>query len=111
MYNGLSSRRGGKEGAVSQCTRCRGQGRVLFTRQVGPGMLQQMQGRCDPCNGEGTIINEKDKCRRCNGRKTVQEQKILEVSITPGMRENQKIVFHSEGDQEVSGSILIFISH
>jgi DnaJ-class molecular chaperone len=47
------------------------------------------------------VIDEKNKCRTCNGRRTVQEQKILEVVIAPGMRENQKIVFHSEGDQEV----------
>lgn len=37
----------------------------------------------------------------CNGRKTVQEQKIIEVNVTPGMRDNQKIVFYGEGDQEV----------
>lgn len=63
-------------------------------------MIQQMAGRCDQCSGQGSTINEKDKCRKCNGTKTVQEQKILEVNISPGMRENQKIVFHSEGDQE-----------
>jgi len=93
--------RGGKDGtAVKECQRCRGQGRVLLTRQVGPGMLQQMQTRCDSCSGEGTMIDDKDKCRRCNGRKTVQEQKIIEVIVTPGMRDGQKIVFYSEGDQE-----------
>ncbi|KAI6213488.1 hypothetical protein M3Y94_00156600 [Aphelenchoides besseyi] len=85
--------RGGKEGAVKQCGRCRGQGRVMITRQIGPGMIQQMQSRCDTCAGEGTLVDEKDKCRRCNAHKTVQEQKIIEVNITPGMRDNQKITF------------------
>lgn len=75
---------------------------MFVTRQIGPGMIQQMAARCDQCSGQGTTVNEKDKCRKCNATKTVQEQKILEVSITPGMRENQKIVFHGEGDQEVS---------
>ncbi|KAI6228758.1 hypothetical protein M3Y99_01184400 [Aphelenchoides fujianensis] len=97
---GDCSGRGGKEGAVTKCDRCRGQGRVLITRQIGPGMLQQMQSRCDQCAGEGTIMDAKDRCRRCQGRKTVQEQKIIEVAIVPGMRDNQKIVFHNEGDQE-----------
>jgi DnaJ-class molecular chaperone len=49
----------------------------------------------------GEIINEKDRCKTCSGQKTVQEQKIIEVNITPGMRDNQKIVFYGEGDQEV----------
>jgi DnaJ family protein A protein 2 len=92
--------RGGKEGAVQTCTRCRGNGRVMLTRQVGPGMIQQMQAPCETCSGQGRIVEEKNKCRKCDGKRTVQEQKILEVNITPGMRENQKIMFHSEGDQE-----------
>jgi len=92
--------RGGKEGAVQQCQRCRGNGRVLMTRQVGPGMIQQMQARCETCSGEGNIVDEKNKCRKCNGKRTVQEQKTIEVVITPGMRDGQKIVFHAEGDQE-----------
>lgn len=52
-------------------------------------------------DNSGEIISEKDKCRTCNGRKTVQEQKIIEVKVTPGMRENEKITFYGEGDQEV----------
>uniref|UniRef100_A0A915CWI0 Chaperone DnaJ C-terminal domain-containing protein n=1 Tax=Ditylenchus dipsaci TaxID=166011 RepID=A0A915CWI0_9BILA len=67
---------------------------------MGPGMITQMATHCDGCAGQGEIINEKDKCKKCNARKTVQEQKILEVKITPGMRDNQKIVFYGEGDQE-----------
>lgn len=46
------------------------------------------------------MVDEKDRCKKCVGRKTVQEQKIIEVKITPGMRDNQKIVFYGEGDQE-----------
>ncbi|CAD5224787.1 unnamed protein product [Bursaphelenchus okinawaensis] len=92
--------KGGKDGACQSCTKCHGQGRVLVTRQIGPGMIQQMQSKCPACNGEGEIINEKDRCKKCVGKKTVQDQKIIEVNITPGMRENQKIVFYNEGDQE-----------
>ncbi|KAF1662174.1 UNVERIFIED_CONTAM: hypothetical protein FQV16_0012037, partial [Eudyptes robustus] len=92
--------KGGKEGACQTCTRCHGQGRVLVTRQFGPGMIQQMQTKCTTCNGEGTIINEKDRCVKCLGKKTVKEQKVIDIHITPGMRENQKIIFYGEGDQE-----------
>lgn len=91
---------GGKPGAVKTCDKCRGGGRMFVTRQIGPGMIQQMATQCDGCSGQGEIINEKDKCKKCNGKKTVQDQKIIEVKITPGMRDNQKIVFYGEGDQE-----------
>lgn len=49
-------RRGGKEGAVSNCEQCRGSGRRFITRQIGPGMIQQMQAQCDACNGEGKAL-------------------------------------------------------
>ncbi|KAL3083279.1 hypothetical protein niasHS_011081 [Heterodera schachtii] len=91
---------GGKQGSVRKCDRCQGSGRVFRTRQIGPGMIQQMAARCDQCSGEGEMVDEKDRCKKCVGRKTVQEQKIIEVKITPGMRDNQKIVFYGEGDQE-----------
>jgi len=73
---------------------------MFITRQIGPGMIQQMAARCDSCNGEGELINEKDKCKKCNAKKTTTAQKIIEVAITPGMRDNQKIMFYGEGDQE-----------
>lgn len=91
---------GGKAGAVQRCDKCSGTGRVYITRQIGPGMIQQTTSHCNECNGEGEKINEKDRCKTCNGRKTVQEQKIIEVNITRGMRENQKVIFYGEGDQE-----------
>jgi DnaJ family protein A protein 2 len=94
--NGL----GGKNGASSQCKKCGGKGRVMATRMVGPGMMQQSVQACPGCHGKGSAIAEKDKCNTCSGEQTVTEKKVIEVNITPGMREGQKIVFHNEGDQE-----------
>lgn len=53
MTKFINFSRGGKEGAVSNCGPCRGSGRRFITRQVAPGMIQQMQAQCDSCNGEG----------------------------------------------------------
>jgi DnaJ family protein A protein 2 len=44
--------KGGSVPAVT-CRSCRGQGVKMVVRQVGPGMIQQMQMRCDQCGGEG----------------------------------------------------------
>ena len=48
----------------------------------------------------GETIDDANRCKTCQGRKTAQEMKIIEVKVEPGMRENQKIVFYGEGDQE-----------
>ena len=43
---------GAKSGQVTRCTSCNGQGVKLQIRQLGPGMLQQVQSVCEVCRGE-----------------------------------------------------------
>ena len=44
---------GSKSGSSSSCRKCQGTGVQLITRQLGRGMLQQMQSICRDCNGSG----------------------------------------------------------
>ena len=46
-------RAGGKAGAVRTCAGCKGRGIKVTFRQIGPGMVQQMQSSCNECSGEG----------------------------------------------------------
>lgn len=92
--------KGGKSGAVHTCKTCKGCGLKVTYRQLGPGMTQQLQSRCPDCHGEGEIINEKDRCATCKGRKVCNQTKVLEVHVEKGMKENQKIFFRGEGDQQ-----------
>ncbi|KNC95820.1 chaperone DnaJ [Spizellomyces punctatus DAOM BR117] len=103
--------KGGKEGAVRQCTTCAGRGVKIIMRQIGP-MIQQMQQTCPDCQGEGEVINAKDRCKGCNGKKVIAERKILEVYIDKGMQDGQKITFTGEGDQApgiIPGDVIIVI--
>lgn len=90
--------RGGKEGAVKECTGCSGSGMKTMMRQMGP-MIQRFQTVCPDCNGEGEIVRDKDRCKRCNGKKTVVERKVLHVHVDKGVRDGHKIEFRGEGDQ------------
>lgn len=90
-----------KENAVKSCSGCRGQGIRIVMRQLGPGMVQQMQVKCPDCDGQGEIIKDSDRCPKCKGEKTVQEKKVLEVQIEKGMQHGQKIPFRGEADQKV----------
>lgn len=82
-----------------QCQPCRGQGIRLVVRQIGPGMIQQMQTTCDSCNGTGQSVSPQDRCRECKGNKTVKDKKTLEVYIKKGMGDNERIPFRGEADQ------------
>jgi DnaJ family protein A protein 2 len=90
---------GGREGAKQSCATCRGQGIQFITRQIGPGMIQRMQQVCKECNGEGEIINERDRCKTCHGKKTIDEKKKLEIIISPGSKHEQQVRFPGESDQ------------
>lgn len=74
-------------GTPVDCDRCGGQGVVMEVRQVGPGMIQQMQRPCSKCNGKGYIAQTK------------QERKVLEVHVEKGMKNNEKIQFKGMGDE------------
>jgi len=72
---------GGKKDSVHRCRSCSGSGITVQLRQLGPGMVQQMQSKCSDCNGEGEVCREKDRCKICKGQKFVDEEKILEVRM------------------------------
>ncbi|OQE24459.1 hypothetical protein PENSTE_c007G02947 [Penicillium steckii] len=90
--------RGGKDGAVKECSGCNGSGMKTMMRQMGP-MIQRFQTVCPDCNGEGEIIRDKDRCKKCNGKKTIVERKVLHVHVDKGVRDGHKIEFRGEGDQ------------
>lgn len=90
---------GGKPGSVEQCGKCRGSGIEVKLRQIGPGMVQQIQQPCQPCGQTGELIKEKDRCKKCNGKKTITNRKELECVVEPGMKDGDQIKFSGEGDQ------------
>jgi DnaJ family protein A protein 2 len=48
---------GTKSGAQPMsCTTCHGNGVVIQTRKIGPGMVQQMQSVCPTCKGSGNFF-------------------------------------------------------
>ncbi|KAA0724291.1 DnaJ -like protein subfamily A member 4 [Triplophysa tibetana] len=91
---------GGKKGGREKCTTCKGRGVQVQVQQIGPGMIQQIQSMCSDCQGQGERFNSKDRCKNCNGHKVERKKKILEVHIDKGMKDDQRITFHGEGDQE-----------
>ncbi|KAJ7540448.1 hypothetical protein O6H91_10G015400 [Diphasiastrum complanatum] len=104
--------KGSKTGASSKCAGCQGSGMKVTIRQLGPGMIQQMQSVCPDCRGSGETINEKDKCGQCKGSKVMQDKKVLEVHVEKGMSHGQKITFQGEADEApdtITGDIVFVL--
>jgi DnaJ homolog subfamily A member 2 len=91
LYNGktvkLAVNRKVIIGEPKTCTKCNGQGAILEVRQIGPGMITQMQRTCPMCEGQGYMAQTKT------------ERKVLEVVIDKGMKNNEKITFRGAADE------------
>ncbi|WRX09392.1 Heat shock protein DnaJ [Theobroma cacao] len=104
--------KGSKSGASSRCYGCQGTGMKVTTRQIGLGMIQQMQHVCPECRGSGEVISERDRCPQCKGNKVTQEKKVLEVHIEKGMQNGQKITFEGQADEApdtITGDIVFLL--
>lgn len=99
---------GGK--GVKQCRTCSGKGVRMIMRQLGPGMIQQIQSHCDDCSGQGEIIPKGARCKRCRGEKICHKMQELNVHINKGMKHGTKIKFREEADQHpntIPGDLIV----
>jgi DnaJ-class molecular chaperone len=71
-----------------------------MSRQIGPGMIQQMQKKCPLCKGQGEIVNNKDKCEQCSGKKVEKVKHTYEFDMPKGIPENVKLGIKNEGNQD-----------
>ncbi|CAH8307318.1 unnamed protein product [Eruca vesicaria subsp. sativa] len=104
--------KGSKSGASMQCRGCQGTGMKVTLRQLGPGMVQQMQHACNECKGTGEKVNDRDRCTQCKGEKVVSEKKVIEVNVEKGMVHSQKITFKGQADEApetVTGDIVFVV--
>jgi molecular chaperone DnaJ len=84
--------------SFSPCGQCHGSGvheqRVMF----GPGIQAIQRGPCGGCNGEGKKQN--GPCGGCRGMKFKTQEKILSITIEPGMAAGDIIEFHNESSDQ-----------
>ncbi|MGN0506589.1 MAG: molecular chaperone DnaJ [Lachnospiraceae bacterium] len=87
---------GAKPGSSAEtCSKCGGQGQVVFTQQSLFGMTRSVQ-TCPDCRGTGKII--KEKCPDCHGAGYLTKRKKIQVSIPAGIDNGQSIRIRGKGE-------------
>ncbi len=92
---------GCNDGIQRQCTDCEGTGIETLIYRVGP-MIQQIQGKCSSCRGQGNKINNHNRCKNCHGNKLFNQKKRFDVNIVHGSQNGELIKFIGEGNQIVT---------
>ncbi len=103
-----------KRSAIQKCTSCKGRGFRTEIRQVGPGMVQQIERECEVCNGFGETINKKDRCNTCGGKKVTREDASIDVTIPAGCSHGDQLKLRGAADEapgEPSGILLTAFTH
>ena len=81
--------------------KCQGKGTEIIVKRTGQ-TTHQTQRQCSVCNGDGSIIDSKNRCAICNGEKFIQQTKKLEVNIARGSENGETIKINGEGNEIVS---------
>ena len=85
---------------VRACGSCKGKGVHVQLRQIGPGMVQQMQTACPTCKGKGTKIHR--ICTACKGVPRQRVKASVEITIPPNTTHNTPLTIQGKG-HEVEG--------
>lgn len=82
------------------CSRCKGQGAIIYTQQSILGVIQN-QKTCPDCRGTGKII--KDKCKDCYGTGYITTRKKIRVSVPTGISDGMSVRIPNMGEPGING--------
>ena len=89
-----------KDGFIN-CSACDGRGEIQESRQTFFGNFAQVR-TCVKCLGAGKIPNK--FCSVCGGKGRVQAEKIIELTIAPGVDDDQLIKVSKGGEMGERGA-------
>ena len=88
---------GAKDGKLTTCDYCQGQGQVLMRQ--GPMQFAQT---CPKCHGEGS--KAKESCKSCKGKGFESEKDTVTINIPAGVDSGNRLRAQGYGNQGKSGS-------
>lgn len=91
---------GAKDGNISDCSDCSGQGRVRMRQQVGP-FVQDVVRDCPRCEGSGHQIDE--NCSPCRGNGKEIKSTTLRFNIPAGAEAGTRLRMRGKGEPAPQG--------
>jgi len=92
---------GAKHGKLSECSACKGQGRVRHAVRTPFGTFAQV-GVCSACGGDGRVAVS--KCPICHGAGRIKRKRALELHIPRSLPDRYLVTFPQEGNAGPQGA-------
>ncbi len=86
---------GAEDKVFEKCYKCGGQGRLKVEQKTPWGVMSQVI-RCDNCEGEGKI--PEDKCPHCDGKGTFSSKEKVKIKIPAGIDDGQTLRIRGGGN-------------
>jgi molecular chaperone DnaJ len=86
---------------LKKCYKCNGQGRIKINQRTPFGVMSQTV-RCDNCDGEGQI--PENKCLSCDGLGILNSKEKVKVKIPAGIDDGQTLRINGGGNAIRNGS-------
>ena len=91
---------GARDGNISDCSDCSGQGRIRMRQQVGP-FVQDVVRDCPRCQGAGHQIDE--NCGSCRGNGKENKTSTLRFNIPAGAEAGTRLRMRGKGEPAPQG--------
>ena len=95
---------------LKSCIECNGKGIKTMMRQIGPGMIQQIQSPCSKCHSSGKMAQT--PCQDCNSHGFIIMEKQFLLIIEPGCQNDEQKLFANSGDElpnETKGDVVFIL--
>jgi len=86
---------------IATCGNCGGNGYVMHTSNHPFGGIIQQSVVCSTCHGTGQII--KTECKVCHAHGVLEEDKIMDINIRPGVAEGMAFQIAGGGNYPKNG--------
>lgn len=93
---------GAKDGKLTTCSSCRGQGYVTQVSNTILGQVQQTVA-CPSCKGEGKV--PKELCQHCGGEGIVRGEEVVSIDLPAGISDEMQMTLRGKGHAARRGGV------
>jgi len=87
---------------ITTCKACGGNKFKVMTKELIPGMFQQITAPCNDCSMKGYTIKSGFECKKCNSTGIISNKDNYKINIKKGSKEGTEISLKDKGSYNIN---------